>query len=250
MALVVRTWNIFHGRTVPEGGALHVEQMVRLVTQDRPGIVALQEVPVWALARLEEWSGMRALGAVAMRARGGPLARWLTALDPRRVRSTLVGQANALLLGVDLEIAGAQQVVRLNPRALRRSVRVGEAKRLDWTRNRRVCQIVPVRADRTTFHAVNLHASKWPELARLELERLGRLIPDGPALVSGDLNAPETGLPGFSRPLPGIDQILVRGLELERPPARWPAERRRYDGALLSDHAPVEATLRVGSAPP
>jgi endonuclease/exonuclease/phosphatase family metal-dependent hydrolase len=247
VGLVVRTWNIFHGRSVPEGRTLHVEHMVRLVTGDQPGIVALQEVPVWALSQVEQWSGMRALGAVAMRARGGPFARWLTALDPRRLRSTLVGQANVLLLGAAVETVGAQQVFRLNPRALRGTVRVGEAKRLDWARNRRVCQIVSVRVAGTAFHAVNLHASKWPDLALVELERLGGLIPDGPALVCGDLNTPETGLPGFSRPLPGIDQILLRGLELERPPARWPAERRRHDGALLSDHAPVEARLQLGS---
>jgi endonuclease/exonuclease/phosphatase family metal-dependent hydrolase len=249
LALVVRTWNIFHGRTVPEGRTLHVERMVRLVTEDRPGIVALQEVPVWALSRVAEWSGMQALPAAAMRARAGPLARWLTALDPRRLRSTLVGQANVVLLGAGLELTGPQHIVRLNPRALRRSVRVDEAMRLDWARNRRVCQVAPVRAGDTAFQVLNLHASKWPELARIELERLAGLIPDGPALLCGDLNAPEAGLPGFSPPLPGIDQILVRSLELERAPGRWPAERRRHDGALLSDHAPVEATLRVGSAP-
>jgi endonuclease/exonuclease/phosphatase family metal-dependent hydrolase len=248
LGLVVRTWNIFHGRTVPEGRTLHVERMVRLVTEDGPGIIALQEVPVWALSRIEEWSGMRALGAIAMRARGGPLARWLTALDPRRFRSTLVGQANVLLLGagVDVDVAGAQDVLRLNPRSLRRAFRVGEPQRLDWARNRRVCQVVPVRSGDTAFHALNLHASKGADLARAELERLASLIPDGPVLVCGDLNAPETGLPGFSPPLPGIDQILVRGLELERPPARWPAERRRHDGAFLSDHAPVEAMLTLG----
>jgi endonuclease/exonuclease/phosphatase family metal-dependent hydrolase len=249
LGLVVRTWNIFHGRTVPEGRTLHVEQMVRLVTEDGPGIVALQEVPVWALACVEEWSGMRALGAVAMRARGGPFARWLTAFDPRRLRSTLVGQANVLLLGAGAELAGAQEVFRLNPRPLRRWLRLRETQRLDWARNRRVCQVAPVRSGGTAFHALNLHASKGADLARVELERLARLIPEGPAVVCGDLNAPETGLPGFTPPLPGIDQILVRGLELERPPARWPAERRRHDGALLSDHAPVEATVHLGSSP-
>jgi endonuclease/exonuclease/phosphatase family metal-dependent hydrolase len=249
LAFVVRTWNIFHGRTVPEGRTLHVERMVRLVSEDRPAIVALQEVPVWALSRIEEWSGMRTLPAVAMRARAGPFARWLTAVDPRRLRSTLVGQANVVLLGAGFELRGPQRIVRLNPRSLRRSVRVGEAMRLDWARNRRVCQIIPVRAGDTAFHVLNLHASKWPDLARIELVRLAGLIPDGSALVCGDLNAPEAGLPGFSPPLPGIDQILARSLELERAPARWPAERRRHDGLLLSDHAPVEATVRIGSAP-
>jgi hypothetical protein len=53
-----------------------------------------------------------------------------------------------------------------------------------------------------------------------------------------------TGLPGFSQPLPGIDQILVRGLELVEGPSPWPNERRRSRGWLLSDHAPVEAVVK------
>lgn len=218
---------------------------MRLATEDRPGLVALQEVPVWALGRLEEWSGMRALGAVAMPALGGPLARRLTALDPRRFRSSLVGQANVLLLGPGLDQAGPRTVVCLNPRSVRRSLELSRPRRLDWARNRRVCQIVPVRADGTVFHAVNLHASKGHDMARAELERLSGLLPDGRAVLCGDLNVPETGLPGFSKPLAGIDQILVRNLELERQPAPWPADRRRHEGALLSDHAPVEAVVRV-----
>jgi endonuclease/exonuclease/phosphatase family metal-dependent hydrolase len=48
----------------------------------------------------------------------------------------------------------------------------------------------------------------------------------------------------FSPPLSGgIDQILVRGAGFARAPHRWPKERRRVDGRLLSDHAPVEAVL-------
>ena len=43
----------------------YLREMVELVTADGPGIVCLQEVPVWALRHLEAWSGMRALGAIA-----------------------------------------------------------------------------------------------------------------------------------------------------------------------------------------
>jgi endonuclease/exonuclease/phosphatase family metal-dependent hydrolase len=39
-----------------------------------------------------------------------------------------------------------------------------------------------------------------------------------------------------------IDQILVRGLP-STSPVRWPDDRRRVDGRLLSDHAPVELTV-------
>jgi len=49
-------------------------------------------------------------------------------------------------------------------------------------------------------------------------------------------------LPGFSAPLGGIDDILVRGIDAS-PLAVWPVERRRQNGVVLSDHAPVELTV-------
>jgi endonuclease/exonuclease/phosphatase family metal-dependent hydrolase len=54
---------------------------------------------------------------------------------------------------------------------------------------------------------------------------------------------PAYAIQDFSPPIEGIDQILVRGFELARTPSAWPAERRRVNGALLSDHSPVEAEV-------
>jgi endonuclease/exonuclease/phosphatase family metal-dependent hydrolase len=36
--------------------------------------------------------------------------------------------------------------------------------------------------------------------------------------------------------------VLVRGLTAS-PLVEWPLERRRQNGAVLSDHAPVEVTI-------
>ncbi len=68
MELTVRTWNLFHGRTVPEGDSLHLEEMVRRISAGMPDVVCLQEVPVWSLPRLGVWSGLAVFGSVAMRA--------------------------------------------------------------------------------------------------------------------------------------------------------------------------------------
>ena len=43
---------------------------------------------------------------------------------------------------------------------------------------------------------------------------------------------------------PLIDHVLVRGAEISAVRA-WPDDERRYDGKLLSDHAPVEVDLKV-----
>src|SRR5207253_1558412 len=78
-------------------------------------------------------------------------------------------------------------------------------------------------------------------------------VPGEPVVLCGDFNVsgdrsrtladlagPEWG---FSAAGPGIDHVLVRGAEAgwSEP---WPPERRRVDGRLLSDHAPVE--VRIG----
>src|SRR4029078_10400187 len=67
MAMLVRTWNLFHGRHSPTGRRAFLRQMIELVTHDRPDVVCLQELPVWALGHLEDWSGMHATTAVARR---------------------------------------------------------------------------------------------------------------------------------------------------------------------------------------
>ena len=237
MGLLIRTWNLYHGRTYPKSERTYLERMVRLASLDAPDIVALQEVPLWALGRLERWSGMRALWAVTVPSVLGPVARFVTDLDPVRVRFTLAGQANALLMSPHFEIAD-HRVIVLNP----------DVSTWDWIfrgRQRRVCQVVEVTIDDRTLVVGNLHATNDPDTARLEVAVAAELlIASDCCVLCGDFNVVEHVVPDFSPPLGGgIDQILVRGTTIERGPLRWPKERRRIDGLLLSDHSPVEAVL-------
>jgi endonuclease/exonuclease/phosphatase family metal-dependent hydrolase len=229
--LLVRTWNLFHGRTSPETGRVHLERMIAVASRDRPDVVCLQEVPVWALARLERWSGMQARTHVTKRALLGPLARTLQRVDAHHVRSPWTGQANAVLVARDLEIV-EHGVLPLSTG--------GRAER-------RVCQLarLRLRGPGRSVAVGNLHATNRSTRARQELESAEQLFrAGGPAVVCGDFNVRATGLAGFSPPLPGIDQVLVRDLELVDGPTVWPEVRRRLpSGVLLSDHAPVEAAM-------
>ena len=232
MAVLVRTWNLFHGNAVPPERRGYLREMVELVSADGPGIVCLQEVPVWALRRLEAWSGMQAFGAIAASPRGSAeLGRWLTELNHGLLRSAFTGQANATLVASSLE-AGEDRVLTISER--------GE---------RRVCQRLRV----TELGVVgNVHATGGP-MADEQFHRAVDFVAgaDERAIVAGDVNIrPGEGRTydrlhrlGFLEPLPGsIDQILVRGL-LATPPTTWPEDRRRVGGRLLSDHAPVELTV-------
>ena len=245
--------------------------MVRLIAADGPDVVCLQEVPVWALGELGRWSGMQAFGAVAARPTLGPLpstpgiGRAITALDHGRLRSVFSGQANAVLVASDLRVV-EERVLTLNTRRFRaaqaRRLSLSPLARLAWSKERRVCQAVRLRLeDGSTMLVGNLHATSYPpdeRLADAELLRAATFLdglagPQEPVLLAGDLNVrydrsrtlldlcgAEWGFHGASE---GIDHVLVRGIDSERP-ERWAIERREIGGHVLSDHMPIE--VRVG----
>jgi len=235
VAWLVRTWNVFHGNTVPPGRRAYLEEMVQLVAADRPGVVCLQEVPAWAVGRLAGWSGMVASGVVAAhpRLRSAELGRLVTDLHHGLIRSAVAGQANAILVDPGLAVAEQRE------------------EQISSEGERRVCQAL--RIDRlgivANFHATGgVHAD---EQFRRAVAFAESVAGEGePIVLCGDVNlVPGQGETygalaerGWSAPAPGIDQILVRGLP-STAPVVWAADRRRVDGRLLSDHAPVEAMV-------
>jgi endonuclease/exonuclease/phosphatase family metal-dependent hydrolase len=236
--LLVRSWNLYHGRTHPQSPTLHLEQMVRLITADAPDVVALQEVPLWAATRLNDWSGMQVSWAQTMPARLGPLGRFVTDRDPVRFRSSLTGQANALLANPHFELGRHRRIV-LNPE-------LSLVSRLAGTGQRRVCHSLEVEVGGERVVLANLHASNDPDVGVVtaEVDRALAFLEDaGCCILCGDFNAPRPAVEGFSPPIDGIDQILVRGLEVATGPEAWPEARRRAGGIVLSDHAPVEAVV-------
>jgi len=219
--VLVRTWNLFHGNASPPERRAFLREMVELATADRPHVVCLQEIPVWALSQLEPWSGMQSVTAVARRPllRSAELGRWLTELHHGLFRSAVTGEADAILVapGVALDDARVRVVSESGLR------RIAHRVRLDG--DLVVC---------------NAHISR--DVA--QLMRVGDFVADAPrVVVAGDLNIRSGALDGFSVPLPeSIDQVLVRGMPASAPVA-WPLDDRRFGSRVLSDHAPVELTL-------
>jgi len=224
--VLIRSWNVYHGRTSPPGRRLFLREMVELASGDRPEVLCLQELPLWSLSELEQWSGMTAVSAVAKRTL---MPRWvgrtLQRRDPTRFRSAVTGQANAILL--------APPLVPLEHRTVRISVQ---------GRERRVCHAVRLEE----IVVGNVHASnefKYVEVPRGELTRAHALVesmaaPGQARVLAGDFNLRDPGLPG-----PNIDHIVAA--EVDHGPLEvWPDARRLHNGAVLSDHAPVE--MRIG----
>jgi endonuclease/exonuclease/phosphatase family metal-dependent hydrolase len=207
--------------------------MVRLASADRPDVLCFQEVPPWALRRLGGWSGMTVRYVVTRRSllpRG--LAGAITRLHNGLFRSALAGQANAILLAPGLE--------PLEHRSLRIDDRLPEP---------RFCHAVRL----PELVVGNLHATnqfRKPEIPSAEIVRAEAFVTKVsgglPCVLAGDFNVRAEHLrelAGWSSLGPGIDHVLVRGLDAT-PLQAWPLERRVVDGAVLSDHAPVE--VRVG----
>jgi endonuclease/exonuclease/phosphatase family metal-dependent hydrolase len=268
--LLVRTWNVFHGNANPPERRAFLEEAVHLAVEDDPDVVCLQELPVWALDELEDWSGMTAVGDVAQAPRLGPLpstaeiGRVLTDLDHALLRSAFTGQANAVLLSPQLRAIEHRQVA-LNPYAFRRAqgrrLGLGILPRLAWAKERRVCQALRVVRGGETLVLANVHVTgstdkRIPdaELLRAAVFVDGMARPDEPIVLVGDFNLTvrnSTTLPALvdrewsftGATAVGIDHVLVRGLDADDP-VRWPRERRTRAGRVLSDHAPVDREVR------
>lgn len=218
--LRILTWNLFHGRAVPDvPGPLGGAFAATLAAWDWD-VALLQEVPPWWPPRLARACGARAFTAPTSRGQALPAARVLAARRPDLVKSW-GGGANAILL----RGAGATAHVRL---------------RLRLTPERRVLHAV--RRDDGVWLA-NLHASAHDaRRAQADLERasaaLRRWAGDEPVVFGGDLNTRTPVVPGFAHAGGHVlDHVFMRGLELAEPAVTLPR-------AGLSDHVPVLATLR------
>lgn len=271
MPLLVRSWNLFHGNAVPPEGRAFLREMIELVTGDGPDVVALQEVPVWALERLDDWSGMTAVGAVAQPPTLGPipitaeLGRRLTDFHHGLLRSAFTGQANAILVRPGLRVVDTHEVVLNAPRfreAQARWLGLPLLARLAWAKERRVAHAVRVvLPGGGTLLVANLHATAYRPDARLadaELFRAAAWVdalagPDEPTILAGDFNVfrrrswtlrdllgDAWGFAGEGGP--SVDYVLARRLPVARVTA-WPPGRRERDGRVLSDHTPVEAVV-------
>jgi endonuclease/exonuclease/phosphatase family metal-dependent hydrolase len=260
--VLVRSWNLFHGNTVPPQRRAFLHEMIRLATADAPDVLCLQEVPAWALPELT-------VGDLAARPVVGPVpitasfGRTLTDAHHGVLRSAFSGQGNAFQLAPHLRVL-EHRVLTLNPRRFRNAqshlLGLGARARLAWGKERRIVQAVRV-ADRggRTFLVANMHctSSRDDRLPDAELLRAAwfasSLAETADVLIlAGDFNvrvtqsrtlADLTGPEwGFSPPGEGIDHILVRGARATAL-RRWPDAERARDGLLLSDHAPVELEI-------
>jgi endonuclease/exonuclease/phosphatase family metal-dependent hydrolase len=219
----VLTWNLFHGRAVPERRHQLLAEFTDKIAGWDWDVALLQEVPPWWPEPLAAASGAQQRTVLTSRNALLPVRRWIAERRPDLIKSN-GGGANAILVRGDAIAAHA-------------------SLRLRWRPERRVLHAVALR-DAGVWVA-NVHATANPKvLTRADMVRCGETVARwagaAPALLGGDVNVPDPEVPGFAD-VGGhhIDRFFARGgLEVAAPP-------RTLERDGLSDHAPVLVDVRL-----
>jgi endonuclease/exonuclease/phosphatase family metal-dependent hydrolase len=214
----VLTWNVFHGRSVPESPRALLPEFGAALAGWDWDVALLQEVPPWWPGPLARACEADARAVLTSRNFGLAARRWAAERRPDVVKSN-GGGANAILVRRAFSAVVAHTSRRVRTWPERRFVHA-------------------VRVDGGVWVG-NLHASTTPP-ARIQedLARAGAALSewaqDAPALLGGDCNIATPAVPGFAD-LGGhrIDRFLARG------GLRAVEEPRVLEHAPLSDHAPV-----------
>jgi endonuclease/exonuclease/phosphatase family metal-dependent hydrolase len=213
----VLTWNLFHGRSVPETKHALLNEFTDKISGWDWDIALLQEVPPWWAPALARAADAEQRTVLTSRNALLPVRRWIAERRPDLIKAN-GGGANAILVRGDRIAAHAALRLRRRP-------------------ERRMLHAVHLTA--AEIWVANVHATANPKpLARADMARcgetLGRWAAGAPALLGGDANVPDPTVPGFTD-VGGhrIDRFFTRGALTVTTPART-LER---DG--LSDHAPV-----------
>jgi endonuclease/exonuclease/phosphatase family metal-dependent hydrolase len=217
--VLVLTWNMFHGRAVPEERrSLLAEFALRLASWEWD-VALLQEVPPWWPARLGAECGASARTARTSRNWLLPVTRPLAERRPDLLRSW-GGGANAILVRRERVLEhGAHTLRRWPERRLVHGVRLGSGV---WVSN--------------------VHAQAHSEArAQADVGAAGTWTTPqsqgAPAILGGDMNTHAPAAPGFAPAAGhGVDHVLVRGLDVVAP-------GRTLDRGTLSDHCPVLADV-------
>ena len=211
----VLTWNLFHGRSVPDAPRSLLGDFAEQLAAWEWDVALLQEVPPWWPPALGRASRAGARTALTSRNWLRPVSRWAAQRRPDLVKSW-GGGANAIL-------------VRGLP------ILDSRAARLRWLPERRWVHGVLL----AEGWVVNVHAQNRPEAAaQADCERALSVARGwGPLLVfGGDLNLRAPRFEGL-RHVAGnhVDHLFTTGR------AAGPPEV--LDRGRLSDHPPVAVTL-------
>jgi endonuclease/exonuclease/phosphatase family metal-dependent hydrolase len=218
----VLTWNLFHGRAVPEIKHSLLDEFTDMIAGWPWDVALLQEVPPWWPEPLARAAGAEQRTVLTSRNALLPVRRAIAARRPDLIKSNGGGSNAILVRGAGIAEHRTRRLRLLPERRFVHAVRLGDGT---WIGN--------------------VHAQANPKpLARADMAAAGATVArwagDAPALLGGDANVADPEVEGFTD-VGGhrIDRFFARGgLEVVTPPRTL-----ARDG--LSDHAPVLVEVRT-----
>jgi endonuclease/exonuclease/phosphatase family metal-dependent hydrolase len=217
--MLVLTWNLFHGRSVPDAPRSLLPDFAAQLAAWEWDVALLQEVPPWWPPTLGRASGASARTALTSRNWFAPASRWAAEWRPDVIKSW-GGGANAILVRSDR--VSEHRVLTLRSWPERRVVHGVRLQRGWW-----VC---------------NLHAQAHSEArAQADVARAATAAVEwsggAPVVLGGDLNLRHPAVPGFTHVAQNsVDHVFVRSPSVVGTGGTLPHGR-------LSDHAPVLAPV-------
>ncbi|HEX6696993.1 MAG TPA: endonuclease/exonuclease/phosphatase family protein [Solirubrobacteraceae bacterium] len=215
----VLTWNLFHGRSVPDAPREQLADFAARLAGWEWDVALLQEVPPWWPPELGRACGASARAALTSRNWFLPLSRWAARRRPDVIKSW-GGGANAIL--VRGEAIGEHRLRTLRTWPERRVVHGVRLQRGWW-----VC---------------NLHATAHCEArARADVALAAQTAiawsAGAPVVLGGDLNTRVPAVPAFAHAAGhSVDHLFVRSANVAAP-------GRTLDRGPLSDHLPLLAEV-------
>jgi endonuclease/exonuclease/phosphatase family metal-dependent hydrolase len=217
--MLVLTWNLFHGRSVPDAPREQLAEFADRLAAWEWDVALLQEVPPWWPPALGRASRATARTALTSRNWFMPVARWAAQRRPDVIKSW-GGGANAILVRGAAVTEHRMRTLRAWPE--RRVVHGVRLEHAWWVCNLHAQAHSEARAQADVALAATT-ASAWSAGA--------------PVVLGGDLNTRAPIAVGFAHAAgDGVDHVLARGLHVAGPARTLPHGR-------LSDHAPVLASL-------
>jgi endonuclease/exonuclease/phosphatase family metal-dependent hydrolase len=215
--MLVLTWNLFHGRSVPDEPREQLADFAAWLAGWEWDVALLQEVPPWWAPELGRACGASARSALTSRNWLLPVSRWAARRRPDVIKSW-GGGANAIL--VRGEAVSEHRIRTLRSWPERRVVHGLRLQRGWWVCNLHAQAHSEARAQADVALAAAT-ASEWSAGA--------------PVVLGGDLNTRQPVAPGFTHAAgDGVDHVLVRRLHVAGP-------ARTLQRGRLSDHVPVLA---------
>ncbi|MEP6954181.1 MAG: endonuclease/exonuclease/phosphatase family protein [Solirubrobacteraceae bacterium] len=222
--MILLTWNLFHGRAVPERRRPLLREFATLLASWEWDVALLQEVPPWWPPPLGRATGASARMALTSRNQLLFVRRWIAERRPDLIKSG-GGGSNAILVRRAAIVEHRRVTLRLWPeRRVMHAVRLTSGT---WVANLHAMAHVEARAQADVDVAARA---------------IGEWAGDAPVVLGGDFNLRHVEVPGFNH-VAGhwVDHVLLRGLH----PASRP---ERPEPGDLSDHQPLRIAVGEGSA--